>query len=201
MTANLIYEALLRYYPDAEKSITEISRNTDTKNDFIVSDRLAFNFDLVKNCRHSGRDARECSPDALFVDSENIYFVEFKEGKPDRANVRSKIHEGILTLFQFSLSNDVLSKSEFMSLDISYFVIFRPKKRSSMEDVLVRCSSENFFGLKNMEGFLLKEAKALCEPKKIINILNKVSRGEISKMTYKGRGKDPDQDYSVVQEG
>jgi hypothetical protein len=185
MTSNakLIYDRLCAIYPAALESVSNLSFNTADVKRFIVSEEIGFNFDKVHNiasCHPEGK--KEKSPDCLFLVGDILYFVEFKEGKAKKDDIRMKIHEGITTLFTFALKHlPELTRDEFFKLDIRYTVImrdFRAKGRDGFLQDLEAIS--NKFNLKNIEGFLVKKALVKDSPQRILEFLNAVSSGKIT---------------------
>ena len=144
-----ILERLKEIYADGMQEITKLSLNSNDKKNFIISNYKLFNFDLVENC-HPER-SKEKSPDALFAINSKLYFIEFKEGDCKRLDLRMKIHEGIHALYQFSQANKILTREEFLSLNINYVVIKRhaqDNERGS-EYLSTLENSLNLFSLKN----------------------------------------------------
>lgn len=179
----MLYDALLQRYSNGLSSIGELSRNTDGvpggKN-FIECPHQAFNYDLVTNCATSG--VKEKSPDALFLDGEKLHFVEFKEGTVKKNEVRQKIHEGLVTLFQFAIKNEILTRDDFLKLDFRYTVIRRLHNVNPMVDALE--VSIDYFGLKNLEGFLLKATDVRWTPQKILELLSNITDKAICSIDY-----------------
>lgn len=184
MTSNSIkiYSKLCEIYPDGLSTITELSYNSDGEKNFLISDETGFNFDLVYNCSpmHSAL-RKEKSPDALFIVDEVIYFIEFKEGSCKKEDIRMKIHEGITTLFCFTLKYlPEITREEFLKLDIRYAVIVRGHRGNpgdGFHNALEEAS--NRFNLKNLEGFLLKKTAVTYQPDTILQFLNKVTAGRV----------------------
>lgn len=184
MTSNSlrIYDKLCEIYPGALETVSDLSFNSDGRKNFIISDELGFNFDKVYNlsaCHPDGR--KEKSPDCLFCVDDILYFVEFKEGKPKKDDIRMKIHEGITTLFCFVLKHlPDISRDDFFKLDIRYTVIMRDFRAKGREGFLQDLEAiSNKFNLKNMEGFLVTKALVKDSPQRILEFLHKVSSGRI----------------------
>lgn len=181
--AGEIYQALVNEFPDAMQSITALSQNQAGGKQFIVCDSCAFNFDLINNFGNSASGQKEKSPDALFLGGDTLYFVEFKEGKVVRDDVRAKIHEGITTLFQYAFNRKIVSREQFLDLSIKYAVIRRPAENRGTRHPTTLDSlkmTEDFYNLKNLEGLLLEETTVLSNPKLIFSRLNKFSNGAVT---------------------
>ena len=185
--ASLLYQSLLEDYPDALQPITELSRNTSAKKDFVICEHRAFNFDLIRNLCISNVVHKEKSPDALFLHKDILYFIEFKEGKAEKEDIRLKIHEAVVTLYHYAKSKGLAEKQDFFSLDIRYAVVMRNKiagrPDASFLDTLERTTL--FFNLKNLEGLLISKTKVVFQPKSIFKLLNDVSNKAISQICIK----------------
>jgi hypothetical protein len=143
--AEILYNALLQRYPNGMRPISDLSRNTDGVpggKKFIECPHLAFNYDLVTNCA-TNNGVKEKSPDSLFLDVDRLHFIEFKEGQAKRIELRQKIHEALVTLFQFAITNNILNRDEFLALDFRYTVVRRLQKQHPMANAL-DISIDNF---------------------------------------------------------
>ncbi|WP_298626658.1 hypothetical protein [uncultured Zoogloea sp.] len=179
--AEEIYGLLVMEFPEAMQSLSELSRNEQGRKDFIRSDVKAFNFDKLWNIG-GGKKCKEKSPDALFCHGETLYFIEFKEGGCDRADVRQKIHEGILSLFQYSVSKGVANRDSFFGIKIKYAVVKRSGAQGEVSFLQALERSQDVFSLKNIEGLLVKETAVRWVPDSIFKLLNKVSGGAIDRI-------------------
>lgn len=183
--AQEIFDKLLCEYPSFEKSITELSYNRTGNQNFIGSDVCGFDFDMVHNLSPSyDTFHNERSPDALFCMSDKLWFVEFKEGGHKKIEVRSKIHEGILTLFMFVRHHlPHISKDIFCNLDIRYAVISRDTQKYSSFAQALKASSEKY-QLKNIEGFLVSKVFYTVDPNKVADLLGAVTAGAVDFIEY-----------------
>lgn len=180
MTSNakLVYDKLLEVYPHGLSSITALSYNDDGKKNFILSDEVGFNYDLVYNCAPCyPTENKEKSPDALFFIDDKLYFVEFKDGSHDKSDIRLKIHEGVTTLYMFVLKYlPEITRADFVELDINYAVIVRGNIRdhgSAFQSALFDASRK--YNLKNLEGLLVKKTGFTSDPGVIVKLLNKLT--------------------------
>jgi hypothetical protein len=178
-----IYESLVREFPDALQDVTTISRNHSAGKDFVRSPVLAFNFDGVPNVGVTAPGS-ERSPDALFLLGDVLYFVEFKEGRCERSNVRQKVHEGALTLFQYAMARNICSREDFLSVTIKFALVLRDRRKGIQSFLAALEMSEDSFSLKNMHGFIVDETAVRYVPRSIFDLLNKVSSGAIMSMDY-----------------
>ena len=182
--AEVLYKALLQRYPDGMRAISDLSKNTDGRpggKKFIECPHLAFNYDLVTNCA-TNNGVKEKSPDALFLDADRLHFIEFKEGQVKRIELRQKIHEALVTLFQFAIKNNILTRDEFLALDFRYTVVRRLQNANPMVNGLD--ISIDSFGLKNLEGFLIKATDVQWAPHKILELLSNVTNKGIRTIDY-----------------
>jgi hypothetical protein len=182
--AEILYNALLQRYPNGMRPISDLSRNTDGVpggKKFIECPHLAFNYDLVTNCA-TNNGVKEKSPDSLFLDVDRLHFIEFKEGQAKRIELRQKIHEALVTLFQFAITNNILNRDEFLALDFRYTVVRRLQKQHPMANAL-DISIDNF-QLKNLEGFLIKATDVRWAPQKILELLSSVTNRGVRTIDY-----------------
>ncbi|HEJ2408442.1 hypothetical protein I5I73_10390 [Pseudomonas aeruginosa] len=185
MTSNAkkVYDALVNEFPDAMEEITRISRNHSANKDFIICADKAFNFDVLHNVCGGGK--KEKSPDALFLKGDTLCFVEFKEGKHERSDIRQKIHEGIITLFQYSNARGILSRSDFLGLDIRYAVVKRLDYKPESGAFLIALEkTRDYFDLKNIEGFLVSKTAVRWYPRSILELLHSVSGRTIQSIGF-----------------
>lgn len=180
-----IYDKLVSEYPHFVKTITDLSYNRAGGKNFIGSSVLGFDFDMVYNLSAGYSVAHnEKSPDALFYLNDKLWFVEFKEGGHKKIEIRSKIHEGVLTLFMFVQSHlPHITKSMFCNLDIRYAVITRETQKYSSFANALKAASEKY-QLKNIEGFLVSKALYTVDPKMVAGLLSAVTAGAVSFIDY-----------------
>ncbi len=179
--AEQLYLALKAKHPEAMQSVSELSRNSSDGRDFIRSSYQAFNFDKVDNVCPA-KIAKEKSPDALFLHSDTLYFVEFKEGSVSKEDIRMKIHEAVVTLFHFAVENSVLTRDEFLELEIKYAVVMRNQTKGRPNPSILDTieSRSTYFNLKNIEGLLVQETKVAFLPQTIAKLLHKLSNGKVA---------------------
>lgn len=102
------------------------------------------------------------SNDTLYVSLENDwYFIEFKNGTVNKADVYRKIYDSIIMLIELKIIPDF----QFVRDHIRYILVYNPQKYSDMPGrdmihsfVCERAESEReLFGIRKFEAFLLKE--------------------------------------------
>jgi hypothetical protein len=178
--AKNLYNALVAEFPHCLLPITELSKPDDEGKFFVESDYSAFNFDLVKSSNPS--DVKEKSPDAIFLNEDELVFVEFKSGGFKRAELRSKIHEGLTTLFQFASAKGIVDRENFFDIPIHYVVVVTqdPSRGSGFQQALEM--SGGYSGLRNLEGFLLRKTSLLSKPDHIFGKFQEITSNKISKI-------------------
>lgn len=183
--AKKIYATLAADYPGAIQPITDLSRNFAKHEEFIVCDYKAFNFDKVNNPATAAA-VKEKTPDALFLQNDIFYFVEFKAGKNvNRSDIRQKIHEGINTLYQYCVIKKLATREEFIHLRFKYAVIDRQEdfgERATFAKVLQ--SSAHHYSLKNLEGLLVEQTRVCSTPQSTLNLFRKISQGVVTSIVY-----------------
>ncbi|WP_148278551.1 hypothetical protein [Burkholderia sp. KJ006] len=182
-----IYDTLVSEFPNQLIEITKLSRNDAANKDFIVSPVQAFNFDHIENLGTADNKC-EKSPDALFYhqDKDILYFIEFKEGGHKRDDVRQKVHEGILTLFQYAKHRRIATRSEFYELNIRFALVTRNKEEGTPGESFLAAleASEDVFNLKNMEGLLVEKTVVHWNPESIYSLLHNVSGGAVDSIEW-----------------
>lgn len=184
-----LYNKLINIYPNFMKPISELSYNSTDKRNFIQSKYLAFDFDNVINCHLNCDGGLHSSPDALFLKSNRLYFIEFKEGKCDTANIRMKIHEAVATLYSFCIRHiPEISRDDFFKLDIRYAVMMRQGNPKTFLTTLK--ATEERFKLKNLEGYIVKQTKVISCPKIIVKTLISITDETVKPLIIHNREHD-----------
>ncbi|HAT6343875.1 TPA: hypothetical protein JAJ28_001590 [Aeromonas hydrophila] len=187
----IIYNKLLEVYPDAISTITQLSYNDNDRVSFIHSEATAFNYDSVVNC-HPECENKEKSPDALFLRNETLYFVEFKDGKTNKEDIRLKIHEGVSTLYSFVRKHiHELSRDDFFNLNIKYALIYRSRNsnHSSFAEALEATGTK--YHLRNLDGYIIKKTRVASCPNNIFSLLEKISGGAVQHILISNRDGNP----------
>ncbi|MCQ8229112.1 hypothetical protein [Pantoea trifolii] len=183
----VLYNALCANFPSEVLPLTTISRNSTGTRDFIVSQELALNFDNIRNCSDAYSadvDGNEKSPDALFLHEDVLYFVEFKEGNPrnvKKLEIRNKIHEGIITLYQFSKKHTSIVRSDFFKLKIAYIVFRRPRVGGNAFTNATDAASANYF-IENIKGFIVRVTAVSDDPQYFVDFFHKVTSGRVTQI-------------------
>ena len=181
-----IYESLKADYPGSWQTITRLSKNYAEKEEFIICNYKAFNFDLVNNIRLP-QSTKEKTPDALFLQNDIFYFVEFKSGRNvHRANIRQKIHEGINTLYQYCVVKHLATREEFIHFRFRYAVVDRHENIGKGKATFLNAlqSSAQHYSLKNIEGLWVEKTRVCSNPQSAFSLFRKVSEGEVTSIIY-----------------
>lgn len=184
----LVFRKLCEVYPDSMVDVTGLSYNDAGTRNFIICDSKGFNYDTVLNCSPVyKREFKEKSPDALFLYEDKLYFIEFKEGRSQKDDIRLKIHEGVTTLFHFVCKHlPELTRQNFVELNLNYAVVCRASGHRDMRSSAMIAALENSsqrYSLKNLEGFIIKKTAVMEEPQQILKFLNKISAGKVTSIT------------------
>jgi len=196
MTINekIIYDSLVEEFKGEVKSflpLTEMSRNEDNNKDFVISDFEMFNFDCFNameygvNPQPKGKE-KEKTPDGLHYRNNTLYFIEFKEGQTNKLEIRMKIHEALLGIYNYAVcSKGIISREDFFNLRISYSVIKKGDRKSLANPFYKRIYiSTNFFNLKSMNGFLLQKTHVFVDNQDIEDFLNTVTEGKCAPLHF-----------------
>lgn len=175
-----IYDQLVAVFPHGIKDITSLSYNDSDGRNFIASNEVGFNYDLLCNMSPVYPVGhKERTPDALFCVNDILCFVEFKEGDDKKPDIRLKIHEGIVSLFMFVQKYlPHITKEMFVSLRINYSVVVRaPACASTFKRKLKGASG--IHQLRNLEGFLVQKTFYTVCPKVSAMMLGGLTAGKI----------------------
>lgn len=159
----IIYESLIQTYSDFVQSMTVLSYSDAHDASVVSLEYKGLKFDSIHNC-HSLCENLEKAPDGLFLSGDQLYFVEFKYGETKKVDIRSKIHEALVTLYHYVMKSiSGFTREDFFSLNIKYAVIEKTIEncRPTFAKPLQGISKK--YHLKNMEGFIIKETYVLYE--------------------------------------
>ena len=183
----VFYDSILHEFKEEKThmlTLTEASRNVAGGKDFVVSDYKVFNFDCFNSMMYGidpepAGKAKEKTPDCLILNDGCIYFVEFKQGSADKKDIRLKIHETILGIYNYAVfSKKIFSREDFFNLKIKYVLIKKgDEKALSNPYHRRRYISQNFFNLRSMNGFILNSTHVFVSPEDITRFLDTVTCG------------------------
>lgn len=172
----LIFNKLSEIYPDSLKSITELSYNSSDKRNFIECDAIGFDFDTVNNFNLiDDKENKECSPDGLFLNNDILYFIEFKEGKHNKENIRLKLHESGVTLYFFCKKHlPEISREDFFKLKIRFGLAHRNISKGSGFTVAIE-QRQSIHNLRNLEGYIFEKTRVSCLGCSIFTLLKQAT--------------------------
>ncbi|KXF80327.1 hypothetical protein [Enterovibrio coralii] len=187
-----IYRKLLEVYPSSLATITELSFNCDASANFVESNVKGFNFDTVENC-HPDCCNKEKSPDSLFYTNSKLYFIEFKEGKSKKDDIRLKIHEAVSTLYSFcKVHTPEITREDFFKLDIRYAVVLRaPDKHPNSSFAYALDLNSQKYHLKNLDGYIIKKTRIATHPKSILNVLKTATENAVTSISIHNHFGEP----------
>lgn len=137
----------------------------DARNLFMCESTLGvIDFDKIPKeyCRKLNCSAPPKSNDALYISLENDwYFIEFKNGTVEKADVYRKIYDSIIMLMELEIIPDF----QFVRKHIHYILVYNPKKYSETPGrdaihsyICERAENEReLFNIHKFKGFLLKD--------------------------------------------
>lgn len=125
------------------------------------------NFDKIPNIYSKGKGWRSVphSNDAIYIsDDYNWYFVEFKNGSIDKADIYRKIYDSIIMLIELNIIPDL----EFFRNHVNYILVYNADKQLKLQksesrdniylSVLAKARMEDIlFGIDKFQGYLFKD--------------------------------------------
>ena len=125
------------------------------------------NFDKIPNAYAKGRGWKSVpnSNDALYISFENRwYFIEFKNGSIDKADLYRKIYDSVIMLLEMNIIPDI----EFVRKNIEFILVYNsekygkikpsPAREANFNYILRRAGQEEkLFQVEKLEQYLLKE--------------------------------------------
>lgn len=128
--------------PEILKNNIDTLKNTslDTCNNHYMTDSefTAINFDEVAKCYKDDKnlDDPPASNDALYIiDNSHLYFLEFKNGKIEIDNIKTKIYDSLFILSDIKYNYGtkyINSIVEFSKSNIEYILIYNIKKNPKL---------------------------------------------------------------------
>ncbi|MCM1244803.1 MAG: hypothetical protein NC293_04065 [Roseburia sp.] len=146
-------------------TLKKASKDDDRKCFMCESLLEVIHFDKIPKeyCRRLHCPAFPKSNDALYISPKNDwYFIEFKNGTVEKADVYRKIYDSIIMLIELK----IIPNFQFVRDHVRYILVYNPQKYSDMPGrdmihsyVCARAESEReLFGIQKFKAFLLKEA-------------------------------------------
>lgn len=141
-------------------SLKKISVDRNTSQYMCESTMKAVNFDKIPReyCKYKGVIPIPCSNDALYVSNDDKwYFIEFKNGSIDKANIYRKLYDSLIMLFELGvISNFAYAREKFF-----YILVYNDSKGFQVEKSPARDKAYSYF----ME--LARQEKKLFEVEKL----------------------------------
>lgn len=136
VTIDEIKDTLRKKFINNYQSITIVSKRTDNKSkiSMLESDFKVFNYDdgILKITNNSKNQEPMCAVDAIDIQEDTIYFIEFKDGtvfnaKPkDKYQLRLKMIESIFQLLDV-LDLPLNQFKEFLDLKKVFILVYNEK--------------------------------------------------------------------------
>ena len=131
----------------------------DTNRVCMCESRLqVINFDKMPNefSRGKGWAFVPKSNDALYIDDEQWFFIEFKNGNVDKADIYRKAYDSLIMLIEMGIIEDL----EFPRRAINYILVYNAQKYSKVQVSEARENMYNhFYELANLEERLFEVDK------------------------------------------
>ena len=143
-----------------------VYENTRQDMDIIDMDEIAHNvYRLVRFPDSKKEEESLASADAFVISSDNIwYFIEFKNGSIDKADLYRKIYDSVIMLLEMNIIPDI----EFVRKNIEFILVYNsekygkikpsPAREANFNYILRRAGQEEkLFQVEKLEQYLLKE--------------------------------------------
>ena len=125
----------LEIFKNFESTFKETSCDSDSgERAYMTESEIpVINFDKVKNyyIRDMGLPETPCSSDALYMSEDNVYFIEFKNGKMSNKEgfmVQKKIYDSLL------IFNDLVEQNiSFCREYVNFILVYNESKNSKDE--------------------------------------------------------------------
>ena len=148
-------------------TLKRASLDTTNKQYMCESTIKVVNFDKIPNAYAKGRGWKSVpnSNDALYISFENRwYFIEFKNGSIDKADLYRKIYDSVIMLLEMNIIPDI----EFVRKNIEFILVYNsekygkikppPAREANFNYILRRAGQEEkLFQVEKLEQYLLKE--------------------------------------------
>lgn len=101
------------------------------------------NFDKIPNIYSKGKGWKGVpnSNDALYVDDNKWYFIEFKNGEVVKANVYRKIYDSLIMLIELGIIPDF----EFVRKNMIYILVYNSEKGNKITESPAREENYSYF--------------------------------------------------------
>lgn len=130
-------EKVINELPDILKNhictIKKASLDDSNKISMCDSQLKVINFDKIPNeyAKGKGWNSVPCSNDALYISIEGEwYFIEFKNGSIDKANIFRKIYDSLIMLIESGVVQDF----QFVRDKFTYILVYNSDKYSKVQE-------------------------------------------------------------------
>lgn len=153
-------------YRDNLSTFSIVSKDT-AHNVSMINDMTipVYNFDDIKK-KYKVRCSMHsdpCSCDALYIDDNQIVFIEFKNGKVDRHNIIRKLYDSLMILFDKGMGlqwrrKDYEANISYSRMNISFILVCR-RERNPSRIIHGHLARRADFGLGVLRGYLFHDVK------------------------------------------
>ena len=165
--------------PDILKNNIDTLKNTsldttDNTHYMTNSEFTAINFDEVAKCYKDDKylNYMPSSNDALYiVDNSHFYFLEFKNGKIEEDNIKTKIYDSLFILSDIKYNDGykyINSIVEFSKSNIEYILIYNIEKHGKLSfnshfQQKANKKSKSYGKVLKLKKFILKDINFYSE--------------------------------------
>lgn len=133
-------EFVSQVFKNYESTFYDISFDTDNEEHLCLNKKeTVYSFDKYIRKNYNEKDYIPASPDGIYINNNNLYFVEFKNQYPkniDPKNIQSKFKKGTEIL------QELISKSKFKGCQFLFCVVYKKNKsrgyQSGIEESTVK---------------------------------------------------------------
>lgn len=177
--------------PDILKNNIDTLENTSSDDDhnyYMTNSKLpVINFDKAAKCYKDEKDLNylPASNDVLYImDNTHLYFLEFKNGKIEEDNIKTKIYDSLFILSDIKYNDGykyINSIVEFSKSNIEYILIYNIKKHGKLSfnshfQKRANKKSKLYGGVLKLKGFILKDINFYSENEFKNNFVNKFDK-------------------------
>jgi hypothetical protein len=148
-------------------TLKRASLDTTNKQYMCESTIKVVNFDKIPNAYAKGKGWKSVpnSNDALYISFKDTwYFIEFKNGSIDKADLYRKIYDSVIMLLEMNIIPDI----EFVRKNIEFILVYNSEKYGKIKPSPARDANFNYilrragqeeklFQVEKLEQYLLKE--------------------------------------------
>lgn len=152
------------------------------------SEILVVNFDKVPNEYSKGKEITSIpkSNDALYIKENKWYFIEFKNGSIDRADIYRKIYDSLIMLVEMK----IIENFEFARKNINYILVYNSDKYGKVQKSEAREKVNNYiqklakdeeklFEVGKFEGYLFKATHTYTKELFQEKFVSLIEKGEL----------------------